>query len=177
LITAAPPSATTAAALAALTRAVVEAGGSVLVPESDPILADAGYRTAVLGSVPAHATLAYAQQPEGRGFHIVASETDHWVENLTGIGASGAHLFLTVVSQHSRQGHPLLPVLQLAAADQRGKLPGDDIDLFLTGDAAADARAMVQLVAGTASRHLVPKVTSEGFADFQLTRGLLGVST
>jgi len=177
LITAAPPNPAAAATLAAITRAIVDAGGSVLIPESDPLLADAGYRGAVLGAQPARATLAYSQQPDAPGFHIVGSETEHWVENITGLGASGAHLFLTVVSQHSRQGHPLLPVLQVAPADQRGRLPGDDIDLFLTGDAGADARAIVQLIAGTASRNLVPKVTAEGFTDFQMSRGLLGVST
>jgi altronate dehydratase len=177
LVTAAPPAAAAAAALAAVTRAVVEAGGTVLLPESDPLLGDAGYRSAVLGDLAPHATLAYAQQPDHAGLHVVASETDHWVENLTGIGAAGAHLFLTVVSGHTRQGHPLVPVLQLAADAERGRLPGDDIDLFLSGDAEADAHAVVRLIAETAARSLVPKGTAEGFADFQLTRGLLGVST
>jgi hypothetical protein len=177
LSAAAAPAGAAAATMAAVARAVVEAGGSVLLPESDPLLADAGFCAAVLGSLPVRPTLAYAQQPGSPGLHVVASETDHWVENMTGIGASGAHLFVALVSGHSLQGHPLVPVVQVAVADQRGRLPGEDIDAFLTGDADTDARTLVGLIAGTASRALVPKVTAEGFSDFQLTRGLLGVST
>lgn len=177
LSAAAAPAGAAAATMAAVARAVVEAGGSVLLPESDPLLADAGFCATVLGSLPVRPTLAYAQQPGSPGLHVVASETDHWVENMTGIGASGAHLFVALVSGHSLQGHPLVPVVQVAVADQRGRLPGEDIDAFLTGDADTDARTLVGLIAGTASRALVPKVTAEGFSDFQLTRGLLGVST
>ena len=155
----------------------MEAGGSVLVPESDSLLADPGYRTAVLGSAPPHATLAYGQAIDQPGFHGIASETEHWVENLTGIGASGAHLFLAIVSGHSRQGHPLLPLVQVAAAEERGRLPVDDIDAFLTGDPVADARELARLIAATASRAFQPRAVAEGLSDFQLTRGLLGVST
>ena len=177
LMTAAPVANATAAALAAVTRAVVDAGGSVLLPESDPLLANKIFRAAVLGDTPPHATLAYGQPLAQAGLHLVASETEHWVENLTGLGGCGAHLVLTVVRSHAQQGHPLLPVIQVAEANERGTLPADDIDAFLAGDAAADEATLRNLLVAVAQRELIPAANAHGFVDFQLTRGLLGVST
>jgi altronate dehydratase len=177
LMTAAPVSLSTTTALADVVRETVAAGGSVLLPESDPLLANESFRSAVLGATPPHATLAYGQPLVHPGLHVVATESDHWVENLTGLGGCGAHLFLTVVSEHSRQGHPLLSVIQVAEAGERGTLPADDIDGFLSGDAVTDANALRQLIVAVAQHELTPAVTAQGFTDFQLTRGLLGVST
>src|SRR6185503_12436739 len=101
------------------------------LPESDPLLANEEFVAPLLGPTRPHATLAYGQPLETPGLHVVDSETSHWVENLTGLGGCGAHLALTVVSEHAQQGHPLLPVVQAAESGQRGKLPADDIDLFL----------------------------------------------
>lgn len=177
LLTAAATTPATATALARVTRSIVRGGGSVIVPESDPLLANAHFVGVVLGSASPHATLAYGQPIERPGFHIVASETDHWVENLTGLGGSGAHLALTVVSRHPQQGHPLLPVIQVAEAAERGVVPADDIDEFLSGEAAQDEEALVRLVTRVAQREYVPVANAQGFVDFQLTRGLLGLTT
>ena len=177
LMTAAPVATPTASALAALTRAIVGAGGSVLLPESDPLLANKSFCAKVLGETAPHATLAYGQSPTQPGLHVVASETEHWVENLTGLGGCGAHLALTVVSGTAQQGHPLLPVIQVAEAPQRGSLAADDIDAFLAGDDAADEATLLRLLIAVAQRELTPTASAHGFVDFQLTRGLLGVTT
>ena len=177
LMTAAPVADSTASALAAVARDIVGAGGSVLLPESDPLLANRTFLTAVFGATAPHATLAYGQPIAQPGLHVVASETEHWVENLTGLGGCGAHLALTVVSGQSQQGHPLLPVIQVAESRERGTLPADDIDAFLSGNAATDEAALKKLVVSVAQRELVPAANAHGFVDFQLTRGLLGVTT
>ena len=177
VMTAAPVGDATATALAALTRAIVGDGGSVLLPESDPLLANAVFRAAVRGATPPHATLAYGQPLVSPGLHVVASETDHWVENLTGLGGCGAHLALTVVSGHAQQGHPLLSVIQVAEPAQRGPLPADDIDAFLSGDANTDTAALAAIVIAVAQRERTPAANAQGFVDFQLTRGELGVTT
>jgi altronate dehydratase len=177
LLTAAPVGESSASALAALSRTVVAAGGSVLIPESDPLLANAAFRALVLGGAAPHATLAYGQPIITSGFHVVATESDHWTENLTGLGGCGAHLALTLVRAHARQGHPLLPVIQVAEATERGALPADDIDAFLSGDAHADELALQKLIVAVAQRERVPAANAHGFVDFQLTRGLLGVTT
>ena len=177
LLTAAPVSATTVAALAQIARTIVSAGGSVLLPESDPLLANQGFLTATLGHTALHATLAYGQPITEPGFHIVASETSHWVENLTGLGGCGTHAILAVVSEHAQQGHPLVPVIQVAEPHQRGTLPGEDIDLFLVGETAADEAAMVRLLVAVTQQAHAPVAMAQGFVDFQLTRGLLGITT
>ena len=177
LMTAASVGEATAAALAAIARAIVDPGGSVLMPESDPLLANESFRAALLGKISPHATLAYGQPFTAPGLHVIASETEHWVENLTGLGGCGAHLALTVVSEHSRQGHPLLPVIQVAEAAQRGVIATDDIDWFLTDHADEDQVTLEKLLVAVAQRELVPASNAQGFVDFQLTRGLLGVTT
>ncbi len=177
LLTAAPVSPATAAALAALTRTIVSLGGSVLLPESDSLLVDEGFRRAVLGPTAPHATLVYGQPFTRPGLHLVASETDHWVENVTGFGGNGAHLALTVVHGHAQPGHPLLPVIQVAEPSQRGVIPADDLDAFLRGDAAADAALLVRLLVAVAQREQPTAAATQGLIDFQLTRGLLGLTT
>jgi altronate dehydratase len=177
LMSAAPVTAATAAAFAAVARAVVAAGGNVLLPESDPLLVHPVFRTALLGPTPPHATLAYGQPPTNPGLHVVASETDHWVENLAGLGGCGAQVFLTVTAVHAQPGHPLVPVVQVAEATGRGTLPADDIDAFLSGDAAADENLLFQLLAAVMRHERTSAAAAHGFTDFQFTRGLLGVST
>ncbi len=177
LLTAAPVTAATATTLATLAHTILAAGGSVLLPESDTLLAHATFRTALLGDTTPHATLAYGQLFTSPGLHVIASETEHWVENLTGLGGCGAHLVLTVVSEHARQGHPLLPVLQIAEPSQRGLLAADDLDIFLTEDSAANLTALEHLLVAVAERTHTAAATCTGSVDFQLTRGELGVST
>ena len=177
LMSTAPVTASTAAALAAVALAIIHAGGSVLLPESDALLAHATFRSALLGDRTPHASLAYGQPFAHPGLHVVASETEHWVENLTGLGGCGAHLVLTVVSEHARQGHPLLPVIQVAEPTERGRISADDLDLFLTGAAVADAVWLIREITAVAQRERLPAATAAGFVDFQLTRGELGVST
>jgi altronate dehydratase len=177
LMTAAAVTEPTALALARVARALVVGGGSVFMPESDPLLASRPFRAALFGGTPPHATLAYGQPAVHRGFHVVATETDHWVENVTGLGACGAQLALTVVKGRPEQGHPLVAVIQSAEPDQRGVVPGDDIDLFLTGHPVTDADALLAFAAAVAQNQRVPAAAANGFVDFQLTRGLLGVTT
>lgn len=177
LLAAAPVTDATAAACAAVARATLSAGGSVVLAESDPLLASAAFRTPLLGATAPHATLAYGQPIVRPGLHVVASETAHVVENITGFGGNGAHLAVTIVGAHAQQGHPLLPVIQLAEPSRRGTLPADDIDGFLAGDAAADAATIADWIAAVARRERVPVANAQGFVDFQLTRGLLGLTT
>jgi altronate dehydratase len=223
LISAAPASTSTATAFAAVANEVLRAGGSVLLPESDPLLANPAFLQSVLGeaasegrderparpgqpqtissapesgliaesqvrpdgqgrpslpSIPAlRASLAYGEPLVHPGLHLVATESDHWTENLTGLGASGTHLFLTLVADHARPGHPMLPVLQVAEPSQRGRLPADDIDFFLSGEVNSDTSTLLAAVRATALSRQAPRSSAQGYTDFQLTRGLLGVST
>jgi len=156
---------------------VLAAGGSVLLPEGDPLLADAGFRSTLLGATPPHATLAYGQPFTLPGLHLVATDSDHWVENLAGLGGCGAHLFLGLAGDTPQQGHPLLPLVQIAALGTLPPAAEGDVDLVLTGEPAADEAAVLGLVLATAQSEFLPAANAGGFVDFQLSRGLLGVST
>ena len=57
------------------------------------------------------------------------------------------------------------------------KSSADDIDGFLSGDAAVDEATLCRLLVAVAQREHVPASMAQGFVDFQLTRGELGVST
>jgi altronate dehydratase len=177
LLASGPVTPSTAQAFARVANEIIASGGSILLPESDLLLADAGFRSAVFGSSAPYATLAYGQPVSQPGLHVVGSETDHAVENITGFGGNGAHLVLTIVGEHAQQGHPMIPVVQIAEAHRRGILPADDIDVFLAGEAEADATTLRQWLVSVAQRERIPVANAQGFVDFQLTRGLLGLTT
>ncbi len=175
LLSALPPGATGTAALARLARRILIAGGSVLLPESDPLLASPEFRKAFFGNTVPHATLAYGQTFTVPGLHVVATDSDHWVENLTAVGACGAHGFVGLVGTSSQQSHPMLPLIQLAET----AFPGSalDVDLVLTRNETGDDLALFALLCSALQGESAPVANSGGFVDFQLSRGLLGVST
>ena len=177
LMTSAPINESTATVLAAVLRHILDRCGSILIPESDPILANKVFLAGTLGSVAPRATLAYGQPLMKNGLHVVDSETEHWVENLTGLGACGAHLVLTVVNQHARQGHPMLPVIQIAEAAMQSVIAAEDIDLFLSDDSGQDQMALKAMLVEVAERVNTPTANAQGFVDFQFSRGLLGVTS
>ena len=167
----------TAGILATFARGVVAAGGTVLIAESDPLLANTAHRRLLLGEGALRASLVAGQVADRPGLHVVETETSDWSENLASLGACGAHLFVTLVSEHAREGHPLLPVLQFVEGAQRAGIAPEDVDGFLSGKAEADLALLAQRVAAMAQREYVPAMTKTGLNHFQLTRGLLGVST
>ena len=123
--------------------------------------------------------MAYGQPVAEGGLHLVQTDTDHWVENVTGLAACGAHAVVGAVADGPEQGHPLIPVLQVAGPATRGAVADEDVDLVLTlgGDPDADLERLVELVLASARRDYTPVAQASGFVEFQLTRGLLGVST
>jgi hypothetical protein len=176
VLSAVAPEPPVAANLAALVRAVLADGGTVLMPEADPLIAGAAFRTAVLGDVAPRASLAYGQPVALAGLHLVQTDTDHWVENVTGLAACGAHLVVGAVGDGPQQGHPLIAVLQVAGPGGRATMSEDDVDFVADGGPSETGR-LVELVLATARRDVVPAAQAAGFVEFQLTRGLLGVST
>jgi altronate dehydratase len=112
-----------------------------------------------------------------RGLHLVRTDSDHWVENLAGLGGCGAQLVVGLVGDGPQQGHPLLPVLQLAEAGVLAAALVPEVDLILGGRAEEDETALLRLLVATARGDYTPAATARGLVDFQLSRGLLGVST
>jgi altronate dehydratase len=170
-------SSATLGALVVLCEEILGSGGSVLVPESDALLANPLFTGALLGRTAPHATLAYGQPLTKPGLHVIQSDTDHWTENLAGLGASGAHLFVGLVGDTPQQSHPMLPLIQVAEPGALATGVADDVDLVFTERADANFTALGDYLAAVGQSRAVPVANQQGFVDFQLSRGLLGVST
>lgn len=174
-----PLPADAARALGRLARRVVSSRGTVLVPEKLGPIASAEFREEVLGQTrpDVEPTLAYGQRPEIAGLHLMETPTEHWVETLTGLGATGVELMLGYTGLHPQPAHPMIPLLQVTADAAVAESYGEDLDLVLSGRSDSWPEQLFDLIAATASRRLVPRLFLQGNIDFQLTRGLLGVST
>ena len=171
------PKAATAAALGDLAQWIAASGGSILLPEGSPLLRAPEFLSRTTGAAPIRPTLAYGQPIPSAGFHIVATETDNRIENLAGLGGCGVQLFVSIVDRSAQPGHPFIPTLQFAEADRIGALPADEIDGFLSGNAELDCAAILDVLVETAAGRRTPAAMAQGNTDFQITRGLLGVST
>ncbi len=165
----------TADAFAALTRMIVSGGGTVVIPQHDPLLVNPFSRfTQTLGlSAGILPTLAYGQPATQAGFHIMATPAHDWNETLTGLGATGIELILAHVSDLPLPGHPMLPVLQMTTGGANTAL-----DISLNGSPDTWPRLLLDQIIATLSRDYLPQVQRTGSENvvFQITRGLLGVS-
>ena len=169
----APPE-DTAAALAALAAGVVAAGGSVVIGEGDPLLEASSVRAGLFDGGQPRVTLDYAEAPVLRGLHVMHMPTADRTERVTGLGASGAHAVLAWAGRAAWPAHPFVPVAQFAAGELAPRRVSD-LDLVLEGG-DAQPQALEGLLGDVLSGRIVPRRLAAGLAQFQLTRGVLGVS-
>jgi altronate dehydratase len=161
-----------AVALATLTRLIIAAGGTVVLPHNDPLLAHPGYQREL--TLQPQTTLAYAQKPCASGLHIMDMPTRQWGEILTGLGASGVELIVSHIGQQPMFGHPLIPVLQITTDESTAARYPTELDGIFTPDALPEQ--LLNLMTATLAKAYVPRLTMTGNTDFQITRGLLGIS-
>ena len=98
-----------AQSLAHLTQTIAGAGGTVVVPANATFLTSPVYVARLFGDqsqVPLRNTLSYGQSITEPGFHIMEAPTDHVVETLTGLGATGVDLMFAHVVGASPSGTP-----------------------------------------------------------------------
>ena len=161
--------------LTQLTHSVIAGGGTVVVPaNAEWLLAISRQQSGVL-LADAHGTitptLAYGQRVEKAGFHIMETPTDQQTETLTGLGATGVDLALAHIVGAPLQSHVMVPLVQVSTDTGTQANYGADLDL-----ATADVDELLALIVEVASRQYTPKLHGKGNTDFQLTRGLLGIS-
>ncbi len=157
--------------LTQLTHRIVAAGGTVIVPTNAEWLSVSvsGQHSVVhLTNTP---TLAYGQRVEKAGFHIMETPTDQPTETLTGLGATGVDLALAHIVGAPLQSHVMVPLVQVSTDTTTQTAYGEDLDLT-----TADVDDLLALIVEVASRRYTPKLHGKGNTDFQLTRGLLGIS-
>lgn len=163
---------------AALIAQVVNGGGTVVVPENASLLKEEPFLGALSLRAELAPTLSYGQRVGKAGFHIMQTPTDHQVETFTGLGATGVELILANATDRILQGHPMVPLAQVASwpSTETKRL---EVDLVVeeSDQSAADlAKAMLDLVVRILSREYTPKAFVLGNTDFQMTRGWLGIS-
>jgi altronate dehydratase len=164
-------------ALAELAANIVHAGGSIVAAQSGHLLHSNDFVGALFVEPERlQPTLAYSGRIAAPGFHIIATPTDHPVEIVTGLGATGVDVVLVYVGAQPVQGHPLTPVLELATAADCPPDLAPELDLLLDGAPAAWAAQMLARLSDLAAHRYTPQRMRIGNIDFQITRGLMGIS-
>ncbi|RIK38269.1 MAG: hypothetical protein DCC55_21610 [Chloroflexi bacterium] len=176
LLSAGPVAAPVAEQLARLTKMVVKAGGVVVAPENTGLLSTLRYREQVLQEPTVLPSLAYGEPFRQPGFHLMETPTEHWVETLTGLAATGVEIIVAYIGQQPMQTHPLVPVLQITADPAVAATFGADLDLVLANGADDWLEQILEYVVSTLQHEYIPQLYQQGNIDFQLTRGLLGVT-
>jgi altronate dehydratase len=165
-------------ALAGLVRRLVAGAATVVIAENASVLADDGFSKALFEGGEWRASLAYGQPADSAGCHVMETPTENAAEVLTGLGGTGVGIMLAHISRAPLQSHPMIPLLQVSSAAIACERFGADLDLRLSTESAIDSleESLVSRIAETASRNYVPKLYGQGYTQFQLTRGLLGLS-
>ena len=145
-----------------LTKTIVSEGGTVVVPTNATFLSESFHSSP---------TLAYGQRLEKNGLHIMETPTDQPTETLTGLGATGVELALSHIVGSPLQSHIIVPCIQGSTDPPTQAKYGLDLDFQ-----SVELADILDLILATASRQYTPKLHSKGNTEFQLTRGLLGVS-
>jgi hypothetical protein len=173
-----PVSDSVSLALARLVDGLVAGGATVIIAENASLLAHSAFTGALFEGGKWAASLAYGQTPAASGCHVMEAPTEDAVEALTGLGGTGVEIMLAHVARAPLQSHPMIPLIQVASDAEICQRFGADLDLTLSVDASIEAveESLVSRIAETASRRYVPKLFGQGHSQFQLTRGLLGLS-
>ncbi|CAJ1442126.1 unnamed protein product [Effrenium voratum] len=163
--------------LAALTRKVVLAGGTVLLAASSPLLANHAFTGACLyEELPEKLlppTVAYAQVPTP-GLHVMeVPSTASYLEVVCGM-APGVHCFLAweaALGGGCRPpAHPFVPTVTMSAE------PHPDVDVVIEPEDMAKALEAMLLAIQKAVHGGPTKVAAQGATDFSVPRGITAVS-
>jgi altronate dehydratase len=157
-----------------LANRLASAGGTVILPVTSGLWQNAAFLEETVGAFSGRPTIAHGGRPESPGLHAMENPTSHWVETLTGLAAAGTDIIVAVAGEHPLQGHPIVPVLQVGDVAFATSFDSDIDQLLEAGD--GDVEALADLLANTATGSYETKAKQIGNADFQFTRGLLGVS-
>jgi altronate dehydratase len=178
LVTAGHVPETMARVLASVVQGIVSGGGTVVVADNGTLLDARPFRDILAEGCRRRVTLAYGQPADRPGLHVMDAPTESPVEITTGLGGTGVEIMLAHVHSGPLQSHPMVPLLQMSSSEECCRRFAIDLDLIPSGPATVESLGAVILekIAATASRRYVPKLQAMGHGQFQLTRGLLGLS-
>ena len=163
--------------LARLCLGIAANGGTAVLPENSALPDSPRFLRELGLDARPPATLGFGQIAETAGIHVMHTPTAHLVETLTGLGATGVGLLLAVTDRAPVQGHPLIPTLQVGLGPLAAPFAAD-LDFCAEGETDAEAflRRVSNLLRDCTKGRLLPRAWQAGYIDFQLTRGLTGVS-
>lgn len=164
-----------ATAMSRLTAWVVGSGGTVVIPAGDRLLASSSFVDHLGLDDVSEPTLAHGQIVRRPGLHVMDAPGNVWTESLTGLGATGVDIMLAHVGEHPLPGHPMIPLVQWSSLAAVTTAYGNDLDASLEADTAHWPQHLVSLLEAISRQEITP-LSLRGNADFQITRGLLGVS-
>lgn len=159
-------------ALASVIRNIVAQGGTLVMPSTSPLLTDENFVRELFGERVPNPSIAYGQFAAARGFHIMDAPSRHWVETLSGLGATGVELVPAYVEQIAEQGHPFIPLLEFSGHERAAR----GVDLVVDGNADECARQIEQGMIRMLAGEIAPRAAAEENRDFQITRAQLGVT-
>ncbi|WP_308635713.1 UxaA family hydrolase [Paenibacillus silvisoli] len=162
--------------LSKLTKMIVGAGGLVVVPENSGLLQAPAYGKQIFTASNIRPSIAYGEHVRRNGFHIMETPTEHWVETVTGLAATGIEVIIALVGNRPMQTHPFVPMLQVASEPAVVRQDEQDLDLLLVGDPNAWTEQLLRRIKQTIEHDYTPRLYRQGNIDFQFTRGFLGVS-
>ena len=162
-----------AAALAEVVATVVASGGTVVVAHNATLMDGTAFVDRLFNTTIVEPSLSYGQRATQNGFHLMETPTGHACETLTGLGATGVDVMTSLVSRRPVQAHPMIPLFQIGADGNVS-----DVDLFVEPGSGEETLAanLMERILRVASRLETPKLFGRGYTDFQMTRGLSGVS-
>ncbi len=158
--------------LVQLAQLAVQAGGTVVIPDNATFIQTKSF-VELAGHHSGKRTLPYGECQVNSGLHIMDTQTGQAVETLTGLGATGVDLVIAHLADTPIQSHPMIPVLQISSHLPTIDIYGSDLDL---ADNMISLKQLLILIREVASRQYIPKLHGYGNTDFQVTRGLLGIS-
>lgn len=165
-------------ALSRLIRGLVAGGATVVIAENASLLAETVFSRDLIEGGAWAPSLAYGEPPSTPGCHVMQTPTDNATEVLTGLGGTGVDIMLAHVARMPLQSHPMIPLLQVGSAASLRERFSLDLDATFSENESVDSveQALASRIGETASRDYVPKLFAQGHSQFQLTRGLLGLS-
>lgn len=129
---------------------VLGAGGTVIIPQNDPVLRTKHIRQLLRGPQPVEPSLDYAQVPGQSGLHIMHLPTGDWNEILTGLGATGVEMMLAFL-QHPMPTHPMIPLIQMGLGSALSSHSKRDMDLCLDTAASSWQEQLLSLMVDVAN--------------------------
>jgi altronate dehydratase len=136
------------ASISDLAQSLAASGALVVLPECES------------AKIQADPTIDYGQPAPSHGLHVMRTPTRDFTEILTGLGATGAELIVIWNTGPSVQSHPFIPTLEVRPT------------MFSAPEKTVDELLALIVRAASGER----PAASQAYADFQITRGLEGVS-